>query len=115
VGWEERLAVKIETSIRPREGLGANKEAKLPEERRRTKDQFGRHANPKLRGSAPEKSTQVAACEAIARTSFPRHARPPWLIGVHHGNLTFALRVTSTRPLKSAPAAGRVHGKREQG
>ena len=68
-------------------GLGANKEARIPERRRGAKDLFGRHANPRSRGSAPEKSMRAVACGATARTSCRRHARAPWLTGVH-GNPT---------------------------
>ncbi len=83
MGSEARLAVKIKATIRPVGGLGANKEAKIPERRRGAKDLFGRHANPRSRGSAPEKRMRAVACGATARTSCRRHARARWLTGVH--------------------------------
>jgi len=82
VGSEARLTLKIKATIRLA-GLGANKEAKVPEGRRRAKDLFGRHANPRSRGSAAEKRAQAAACGATAPTNCRRHAGPPWLTGVH--------------------------------
>ena len=71
-------------------GLEANKEAKVPERKRRAKDLFGRHADPRLRGSVQAKSTQAIACGATAWTSCPSHVRPPWLTGVL-GNPSLAL------------------------
>ena len=82
MGSEARLTLKIKATIRLA-GLGANKEAKVPEGRRRAKDLFGRHADPRSRGSAPEKRAQAAACGATAPTNCRRHAGPPWLTGVH--------------------------------
>jgi len=83
VDSEARLALKIKATIRPVGGLGANKETKIPERRRGAKDLFGRHANPRSRGSAPEKRMRAVACGTTARTSCRRHARAPWLTGVH--------------------------------
>jgi hypothetical protein len=83
VRWEERLALKIEAAIKPVGRLRANEEAQVPEGRCRAKDLFGRHADPRSRGFAPEKSTRAVACGAKARTSCRRNARPLWLTGVH--------------------------------
>src|ERR1700730_7104200 len=106
MSWEERLAVKIKASVRPMGRLGAKKEAKVSEGRRRTKDRVGRNANPRLGSSAPENSTQATACGATARTCCRRHARPPWLDGVH-GDPTFGPEDLPDRRVQRRPSTPR--------